>query len=168
MAGDRVEDNLNPVGRMYYAASTMICVPTSLDQRVGAALGAQRNANAAQLDSGGTAVGSVCPRRPLCVPCPGLSRAPTFSTSGAIASARRAERLMLIAACIFKNAAGDSSVDNRGRVAVQPVPYASVAIGAWERSQAFPPSWRKDVVAHWEASSESSAAAPSCAAPQAV
>ena len=41
MAGDRVEDNLNPVGRMYYAASTMICLPTSLDQPVGAALGAQ-------------------------------------------------------------------------------------------------------------------------------
>jgi SAM-dependent methyltransferase len=41
MAGDRLEDNLNPVGRMYYAASTMICVPTSLSQEVGAALGAQ-------------------------------------------------------------------------------------------------------------------------------
>ena len=41
MAGDRLEDNLNPVGRLYYAASTMICVPTSLDQPVGAALGAQ-------------------------------------------------------------------------------------------------------------------------------
>jgi SAM-dependent methyltransferase len=41
MAGDRLEDNLNPVGRMFYAASTMICVPTSLDQPTGAALGAQ-------------------------------------------------------------------------------------------------------------------------------
>ena len=41
MAGDRLEDNLNPVGRLYYAASTMICVPTSLSQEVGAALGAQ-------------------------------------------------------------------------------------------------------------------------------
>ena len=40
MAGDRLEDNLNPIGRLYYAASTMICVPTSLDQPVGAALGA--------------------------------------------------------------------------------------------------------------------------------
>ena len=40
-AGDRLEDNINPVGRLYYAASTMICVPTSLDQPVGAALGAQ-------------------------------------------------------------------------------------------------------------------------------
>ena len=29
MAGDRLEDNLNPVGRIYYAASTMVCIPTS-------------------------------------------------------------------------------------------------------------------------------------------
>lgn len=41
MAGDRLEDNLNPVGRVYYAGSTHICVPTSLNQDVGAALGAQ-------------------------------------------------------------------------------------------------------------------------------
>jgi 2-polyprenyl-3-methyl-5-hydroxy-6-metoxy-1,4-benzoquinol methylase len=41
MAKDRLEDNLNPVGRLYYAASTMICVPTSLSQEVGTALGAQ-------------------------------------------------------------------------------------------------------------------------------
>jgi len=40
-AHDRLEDNLNPVGRMYYAASTMICTPASLDQEVGLALGAQ-------------------------------------------------------------------------------------------------------------------------------
>ena len=41
MAGDKLEDNLNPVGRIYYARSTMGCVPTSLSQEVGAALGAQ-------------------------------------------------------------------------------------------------------------------------------
>jgi hypothetical protein len=41
IAGDRAEDNLNPVGRLYYNASTMICVPTSLDQEVGEGLGAQ-------------------------------------------------------------------------------------------------------------------------------
>ena len=40
-ANDRLEDNLNPVGRFYYAASTMICTPASLDQEVGLALGAQ-------------------------------------------------------------------------------------------------------------------------------
>lgn len=40
-AQDRLEDNLNPVGRLFYSASTMICVPTSLSQEVGTALGAQ-------------------------------------------------------------------------------------------------------------------------------
>jgi ubiquinone/menaquinone biosynthesis C-methylase UbiE len=41
MAADSLEENLNPVSRLYYAASTMICVPTSLSQDVGTALGAQ-------------------------------------------------------------------------------------------------------------------------------
>ena len=41
MAGDSLEQNLNPVSRLYYAASTMICIPTSLSQDVGTALGAQ-------------------------------------------------------------------------------------------------------------------------------
>jgi SAM-dependent methyltransferase len=40
-AGDRLEDNLNPVGRIYYAASSVGCIATSLSQEVGAALGAQ-------------------------------------------------------------------------------------------------------------------------------
>jgi SAM-dependent methyltransferase len=40
-AGDSLADNLNPVGRMYYAASTMICTPGSLAQEVGLGLGAQ-------------------------------------------------------------------------------------------------------------------------------
>jgi SAM-dependent methyltransferase len=40
-AGDRIEDNLNPVGRVFYAASTMICTPASRSQEVGLALGAQ-------------------------------------------------------------------------------------------------------------------------------
>jgi SAM-dependent methyltransferase len=40
-AHDRLEDNLNPVGRMYYGASTMLCTPNSLSQEVGTALGAQ-------------------------------------------------------------------------------------------------------------------------------
>ena len=31
-AGDRVEDNLNPVGRIFYSASTCICVPNALAQ----------------------------------------------------------------------------------------------------------------------------------------
>jgi SAM-dependent methyltransferase len=40
-AGDHVEDNLNPVGRVFYAGSTMLCTPNSLSQDVGLALGAQ-------------------------------------------------------------------------------------------------------------------------------
>jgi len=41
IAGDRVEQNLNPVGRAYYAFSTFLCTPNSLSQDVGLALGAQ-------------------------------------------------------------------------------------------------------------------------------
>ncbi len=41
MAGDRVEDNLNPVGRAYYGFSTLLCTPSSLSQDVGLALGTQ-------------------------------------------------------------------------------------------------------------------------------
>jgi SAM-dependent methyltransferase len=40
-AGDRLEENLNPIGRMYYAASAMACTPNSLSQEVGLGLGAQ-------------------------------------------------------------------------------------------------------------------------------
>jgi len=40
-ANDDLEDNLNPVGRLFYGASTVICTPASLDQDVGLALGAQ-------------------------------------------------------------------------------------------------------------------------------
>jgi SAM-dependent methyltransferase len=39
-ANDKLEDNLNPLGRLNYAASTMVCVPASLSQN-GPALGAQ-------------------------------------------------------------------------------------------------------------------------------
>ena len=40
-AGDTLADNLNPVGRMFYSASTMFCTPGSLAQEVGLGLGAQ-------------------------------------------------------------------------------------------------------------------------------
>jgi SAM-dependent methyltransferase len=40
-ANDRLEQNLNPVGRVFYSASTMICTPASRAQEVGLALGAQ-------------------------------------------------------------------------------------------------------------------------------
>jgi SAM-dependent methyltransferase len=40
-AGDRLEDNFNPVGRAFYSFSTLLCTPASLSQEVGLALGAQ-------------------------------------------------------------------------------------------------------------------------------
>ena len=40
-AHDKLENNLNPVGRLFYAASTMICTPASRAQEVGLCLGAQ-------------------------------------------------------------------------------------------------------------------------------
>ncbi len=40
-AGDRVEDNLNSIGRAYYGFSTLLCTPASLSQELGLALGAQ-------------------------------------------------------------------------------------------------------------------------------
>lgn len=40
-AHDRLEDNLNPIGRVYYGFSTTVCTPASLSQEVGTALGTQ-------------------------------------------------------------------------------------------------------------------------------
>jgi SAM-dependent methyltransferase len=61
MAGDRVEDNLNPVGAAYYGFSTLLCTPNSLSQDVGAALGAQ--AGEARLRDTATAAGFASVRR---------------------------------------------------------------------------------------------------------
>jgi hypothetical protein len=41
IAGDAAKDNMNPIGRLYYNASTMVCDPTSLDQEVAEGLGAR-------------------------------------------------------------------------------------------------------------------------------
>jgi hypothetical protein len=41
MAGDSVPENLNPVGRVYYSFSTLLCVPNALSQPGGYSLGAQ-------------------------------------------------------------------------------------------------------------------------------
>ena len=56
-AGDRLQDNLNPIGRLSYAGSTMICIPTSLAQPIGAAFGAQAGFAklAAAIEQGGFA-----------------------------------------------------------------------------------------------------------------
>jgi hypothetical protein len=40
-AGDRLEDNLGLVGRIFFSASTMICTPASRSQEGAACLGAQ-------------------------------------------------------------------------------------------------------------------------------
>jgi SAM-dependent methyltransferase len=40
-ANDALADNLNPLGRVFYSVSTLVCTPASLSQEVGAALGAQ-------------------------------------------------------------------------------------------------------------------------------
>jgi len=40
-AGNCLEENLNPVGRVFYGFSTMVCLPTSRSQEIGLALGAQ-------------------------------------------------------------------------------------------------------------------------------
>lgn len=41
MAGENIDDNINPVGKVFYAVSTMVCTPASRSQEVGVALGAQ-------------------------------------------------------------------------------------------------------------------------------
>ena len=61
IAGDRVEENLNPVGRAYYALSNYLCTPSSLSQEVGLALGAQ--AGEARIHDVATAAGFTRFRR---------------------------------------------------------------------------------------------------------
>ena len=59
LAGDSLVENLNPVGRVYYGFSTMVCTPASLSQEVGLALGAQageRRLNAVLSEAGFTRV----------------------------------------------------------------------------------------------------------------
>jgi len=58
-AGDRIEDNLNPVGAAYYAFSTLLCTPNSLSQDVGAALGAQAGEQRLREVATGAGFGSV-------------------------------------------------------------------------------------------------------------
>lgn len=65
-AGDQLQENLNPVGRMFYAASTFICTPNSLSQEVGLGLGAQ--AGEARLRSVFTEAGFTRFRRAMATP----------------------------------------------------------------------------------------------------
>src|SRR4051794_6968444 len=66
-AGDALEDNLNPVGRVYYAGSTMLCTPASLSQEVGLALGAQAGEKRLTevLDAGGFSRVRRCAETPF-------------------------------------------------------------------------------------------------------
>ncbi len=65
-AGDHLHENLNAVGRVYYAASTMICTPASLSQEIGLGLGAQ--AGEARLREVATAGGFTRVRRATATP----------------------------------------------------------------------------------------------------
>ncbi len=71
MAGDRIEDNLNPVGRAYYGFSTFLCTPASLSQEVGLALGAQagRGADRATSSRRAGSAASGARRRPRSTSC---------------------------------------------------------------------------------------------------
>ncbi len=66
-AGDALEENLNPIGRVYYAFSTAICTPASLSQEVGLALGAQAGPKRllGVLQDGGFASARVAASTPL-------------------------------------------------------------------------------------------------------
>ena len=64
MAGDRVEDNLNPVGRTYYGFSTLLCTPASLSQDVALALGTQAGpARIREITEAAGSRSSAAPRR---------------------------------------------------------------------------------------------------------
>ena len=86
-AADKVEDNLNPVGRLYYAGSTFLCVPNGLSQPGGYALGAQ---------AGEAAIRQVVDRRRLHPVPPGRAdtvqpglRDPAVGGAAAVVSSRR-------------------------------------------------------------------------------
>ena len=63
-AGDRVEDNLNPIGRLYYGFSTLVCTPGSLSQPGRAGLGTQAGEAALRevLQAGGFGARPPCRR----------------------------------------------------------------------------------------------------------
>jgi len=92
-AGDRVEENLNPVGLAYYGFSTLLCTPASLSQEVGLALRAQ----AGEAASAGRRAGRVHappPRRRDAVQ-PRLRSEAMTATSHEVEAARAIERAVL-------------------------------------------------------------------------
>ena len=81
-AADRVEDNFNPVGRLYYTGSTFLCVPNALSQPGGYALGAQAGEAAIRevADGGRASPGSGGPRRARSTWCTRSGRDPVGTT----------------------------------------------------------------------------------------
>src|SRR5262249_29039584 len=100
-AGDAVEDNLNPVGRAYYAFSTLLCTPSSLSQDGGLALGAQAGPARLRevLTTAGFSTARVAAETPVnivlearpyaCVPCVNGMGAACGSRGSPTATARR-------------------------------------------------------------------------------
>jgi hypothetical protein len=86
-AGDSLAENLNPVGRVYYAFSTSVCVPASLGQEVGAALGAQ--AGEKRIGRSGQAASPISARPQA---CQHGARGPALSQPPAAASEFPADR----------------------------------------------------------------------------
>ena len=87
MAGDHVEDNLNPVGRAYYGFSTLLCTPASLSQDVGLALGTQAGPAQDPRRRDGRAASPVPPRRRR--PRSTRPRGPAVSAASATPDATR-------------------------------------------------------------------------------
>ena len=85
-AGDTLAENLNPVGRVYYAFSTMVCMPTSLSQEVALGLGAQageetpaRSARARRIRTRPARGGDALQHGPRSPPVVGRSRPTPYS-----------------------------------------------------------------------------------------
>ena len=88
LAGDRLEDNLHLLGRIFYSASTLICTPASRAQPVGACLGAQAGPGPVAGRDGSGRVHRLPPGRRQ----PDQPGARSPSVSGALAAARSHRR----------------------------------------------------------------------------
>ena len=115
----QLEDNLNPVGRLFYAASTMVCTPASLAQEVGLALGAQ--AGEARLREVAKAAGFSSPPR----------RGNTVQSGAGGAESESVDRL---SACGPRPVAFSSEVDTSSRE--EDVPNNNLAASLLIQSEA--------------------------------
>ena len=95
-ANDNLTDNLNPIGRLFYSVSTLVCTPASLSQEVGAGLGAQ--AGEARLREVAQEAGfstSTGPRRHRSTSCSKDAPEPTGSLRAERQTAKRNRRNLL-------------------------------------------------------------------------